>query len=439
MERSGGRRRPRRSVVAAAALALLAPLVLLGCGGGSGGLPTLTWYINPDNGGQATLAQQCSDQSGGAYRLRTEVLPNDATAQREQLIRRLAAGDSSVDLMSLDPVFVAEFANAGYLEPITDPQAAQQLTDGVLPAPLQTAYWKDQLVAAPFWANTQLLWYRKAVARAAGVDPTTNELTWDQMIDIAEAQQKLIGATGNRYEGYVVWINALISGAGGQILEDTEAGDEARPTVASPAGDRAADIIGRLARSPAAAPDLSTATEEEVRSTFQSDRGAFMVNWPYVYQAARTAVESGALTQDAFDDIGWARYPRTDPGTPSAPPLGGIDLGIGAFSKHKAEALDAVKCITSVQHNAQYMVEAGNPAARAAAYDDPAVRDAFPMADLIRQSLADAAPRPITPYYGDVSSSIQRVWHPPSSVRAPQTPEETDSYMSDVLSGKRLL
>ena len=74
-----------------------------------------------------------------------------------------------------------------------------------------------------------------------------------------------------------------------------------------------------------------------------------------------------------------------------------------------------------------------------AAYDDPAVREAFPMADLIRESIDGAAPRPLTPYYGDVSSSIQRTWHPSTSVQAPQTPEETDSYMADVLSGKRLL
>ena len=34
------------------------------------------------------------------------------------------------------------------------------------------------------------------------------------------------------------------------------------------------------------------------------------------------------------------------------------------------------------------------------------------MADLIRDSINDAGPRPITPYYGDVSSSVQRTWHP---------------------------
>jgi multiple sugar transport system substrate-binding protein len=422
-----------------AIVVLAAPIALAGCGSDSTGTPTLTWYINPDNGGQATLAQQCTEGSGGAYRITTQVLPNNASDQRDQLVRRLAAGDSSIDLMSLDPVFVAEFANAGYLMPITDQVDVDQLTADVLPAALEAAYWEDQLVAAPFWANTQLLWYRKSVAQAAGVDPSADGFTWEQMIEAAESQSTTIAVQGNRYEGYMVWINALTESAGGQILENTELGDEATPSMAGPAGDTAADIVGKLARSSAAPPGLSTATEEEARSTFQGGSGGFMVNWPYVYAAAKSAVEAGGLDQAVVDDIAWARYPRTDAAQDSKPPLGGINLGIGEFSNHQDEALDAVKCITSVENNAQYMVESGNPAARAAAYDDPTVQEAFPMADLIRESIADAGPRPITPYYGDVSSSVQRVWHPANSVQAPQTPEETDSYMADVLSGKRLL
>ena len=137
MPRRGRPTRPGRRRALVVAALLLVPLALAGCGGDEGGTPTLTWYINPDNGGQKTLAAQCSEASGGAYRITTQVLPNDATSQREQLIRRLAAGDSSVDLMSLDPVFVAEFANAGYLTTITDEADVAQLTADVLPAALE--------------------------------------------------------------------------------------------------------------------------------------------------------------------------------------------------------------------------------------------------------------------------------------------------------------
>ena len=83
------------------------------------------------------------------------------------------------------------------------------------------------------------------------------------MIEAAEAEGKRIGVQGRRYEGYMVWINALVRSGGGQIIENPELGADATPTVASPAGDKAAEIVGKLARSSAAPADMSTAGEEE--------------------------------------------------------------------------------------------------------------------------------------------------------------------------------
>ena len=433
-----GRQRGARGRAVALAVALALASALLAACGGQSSTPTLNWYINPDNGGQGRLAKKCADASNGAYQVTIQTLPNDASSQREQLVRRLAAKDSSIDVMSLDPPFVAEFANAGFLRPFSK-QDETTFTDGVLKGPLETVYWNDQLVAAPFWANTQLLWFRKAAAKAAGVDPTAPGFTWDQMIKAAEGQHKVIAVQANRYEGYMVWINALVVSAGGEIIGNVEAGKNATPEINSPAGDAAADIVGGLARSSAAPPAMSTAGEEEARSTFQGDSGMFMVNWPYVYSAAKGDVQSGATEQSVVDDISWARYPGVEAGEASRPPLGGINLAIGAFTKYPEQALDLVKCATSLQSNIEYMVDAGNPAAKGAAYDDPKVREAFPMAPLIRDSINEAGPRPVTPYYNDVSTSVQRVWHPATSVHAPQTPEETATFMTEVLQGKRLL
>jgi multiple sugar transport system substrate-binding protein len=164
-----------------------------------------------------------------------------------------------------------------------------------------------------------------------------------------------------------------------------------------------------------------------------------MVNWPYVWTAMRDAVRTGALDPAVLADVGWARYPRTDADRPSRPPLGGIHLAIGAFTGRPAEALRAARCLTSLESQIAYMLDSGNPAARAAAYDDPAVRARFPMASLIRESLADAAPRPRTPYWVDVSAAIQRTWHPPTSVTAPGTPAAAAELVRQALAGRVLL
>ncbi len=160
----------------------------------------------------------------------------------------------------------------------------------------------------------------------------------------------------------MVWINALVMSAGGEVLKDPEAGKDTTPKLDSDAGHTAADIIHRLATS-VADPAISTAIEENARNGFQADNGGFMINWPYVYGAARTAVDDGSLDQAVFDDIAWARFPRVDADAKSAPPLGGIDLGIGAFSDHPDEAVDAAGCITSVESQTEYMLAEGNSAA----------------------------------------------------------------------------
>src|SRR3954452_7092949 len=79
------------AAIARSTAALILTASLLTACGSEGGPPVLNWYINPDNGGQSRLAEKCAKASNGAYKVDTQTLPNDASQQREQLVRRLAA------------------------------------------------------------------------------------------------------------------------------------------------------------------------------------------------------------------------------------------------------------------------------------------------------------------------------------------------------------
>jgi multiple sugar transport system substrate-binding protein len=411
---------------------------LAACGGDSGGPPTLTWYINPDNGGQAELAKKCTEESGGAYTIATSVLPNSATAQREQLVRRLAAKDDSIDLMSIDPPFVPEFAEAGFLLDIPDDRE-QEFTDGIVESAVTSATWKDELVGIPFWANTQLLWFRQSVAEEAGLD-TEQPVTWQQVIDAAEQTGTTVGVQANRYEGYTVWINALTEGAGVSVLENPEAPvEELELGLDQPGAAEAAAVIQEVVQAGVGGPAISTAMEEEARALFQGDSGGFMVNWPYVWQAANGEAEAGALDASVVEDIGWAVYPETVEGEEAAPPFGGITLGIGTFTQYPDEALEAAACITTPESMTEYMLFSGNPSASEESYSDPEVQEAFPMADVILESLQKAKPRPQTPYYNEVSESLQRTYHPPGNVNPETTPEDAATLIQGVLNKEVLL
>ena len=443
----------RRAALATGLTLAVTPLAACGSDlfygdeGGGNGETTLTWYINPDptteaNLGQSGIAQRCSEESD-EYEIEVELLPQSASEQRIQLARRLAAEDSTIDLMSLDPVFVAEFSDAGFLAPIpADLQA--EFSEGVLQGAIEGATWNDQLVAAPLWANTQVLWYRKSMAEAAGFDTSQpgqllnaegQPVTWADIIDAASDQGGTVGVQANKYEGYVVWINALIEGAGGDIVSDTEAGADASVDIGSEAGTQAAEIVQKLADSPAAEADLSVSNEGTVLGPF-ADPGGFMVNWTFAYANYNTPE-----FKEVFDDMGWARYPRTIPDEESAPPIGGIDIGIGAYSDDPDLAMEAATCITSVENQVQYAIDTGNMPASEEAYAAPELTDAFPedLLALYRESIDTAGPRPPTPYWGSIVLGVLNQWHPADSVNPQTTPQDSATFIQNVLDGQSLV
>lgn len=435
--------RGRRGLAAAAAL-VLGGALLSACSGTAD--DELVWYINPDNGGQAAIAARCSE--GKPYTIKTQQLPQDAGQQRIQLARRIAAGDTGIDIMSIDPPYTAEFADAGYLAEI--PQELQQkLTDQSFEGAIKAATWNDQVVVAPLWSNTQVLWYRKSVVEGTPVGDKLaagEPVTWDEIIDLAASKNKAMAVQANKYEGYVVWINALVSGAGGDLVSEVDKGVDAKVDIDSDAGRDAAAVIAKLAKEAAPA-DLSVAQEGQATTTFGSDRGSFLVNWTYTwgnYDATQPEVKK---------DMGFARYPQTVEGEDSRPPYGGIGLGVSSKSEKKDWAMEAVECLVSADNQAVDAAYTGNMPASEAGYEavkaggpeglPQAQRDAllsYPdsLIELWKQSLDASAPRTVTPYWSDISGSIQSTWHPASSVNQ-QTPAKSKDFIQRVLRGEDLL
>ncbi|QCC76624.1 extracellular solute-binding protein [Nocardioides daphniae] len=308
-----------------------------------------------------------------------------------------------------------------------------------------TATWEDEVVVVPQWANTQVLWYRKSLAEKAGLD-MTQPVTWKQIIEAADQNDGTVGVQANKYEGYVVWLNALVTGAGGDLVSDTEQGRDAKVDVDSDAGRAAAEVIQQLADSGAAQNDLSVSNEGTslgrlLEGPSTEDNGSFMVNWTFVYKNMEDGEANGTLVKGAMKDLGWARYPATVEGEESRPPIGGIQVGVGAYSDHKEMAQEAALCVTNPDAQEALAVEAGLFPSRGSVYEAEALKEAYPedLLALFRESVDSAGPRPQSAFYSQISGALQSVWHPPTSVSPDTTPKESASFLSDVLDGRRLL
>lgn len=380
---------------------IFAALILAACGTDEdgGGGAELNWFIfNEPSGVLPTIAEKCSSASGGAYTINFEYLPSDADQQREQLVRRLGAEDDSIDIIGMDVIWTGEFANAGWVREWTgaDEQAA---TRGVFESVAETARFEEKLWAAPIWSNTQLLWYRSDRVK-------TPPKTWEEMFRQSEelGADGLIEVQADRYEGLVVWLNAMLESAGTSIVDP----DDAQTMALDPAATaRALGLMAELAGSDAADPAMSTSTEDTSRLAFEGGTASFMLNYPFVYPSAKDNAP------DVFKNLGVAQYPRVDANTPSAPPLGGINLGVSSFSQHPEEAFEAIKCLIQPQNQIEIATAGGLPPVNEALYGEKEIDEVYPgFADEILTSIENAAPRPVTPAYQDLSLAIQRTIHP---------------------------
>jgi multiple sugar transport system substrate-binding protein len=403
---------------------LLSVLALAGCGRDASGPPILNWYVFDEPSGAFTeAARRCADASNGAYQVKLIPLPADADQQREQLVRRLAAGDDDIDIIGMDVIWTPEFAEAGWIIPWSADEA-RLAREGRIEAAVASASYDGCLWAAPFTTNTQLLWYRTdRVPRPPR--------TWDEMIDMAESlgEKGTIQAQGERYEGLTVFFVSLLASAGGDVLTE----DGGAPALAEGPTREALRILHRLAESPASDPALAGAREDQARLAFEAGGSSFMVNYTYVWPSASTNAPEVA------EHMGWARWPAVEPGRPSRVTIGGINLGVGAFSRHPDLALSAAACIAAADSQRLAAELGGLPPTTAALYDDPQVRETFPFADLLRETLSDAVQRPQTPLYNDVSLAISHRLHPLSQIEPDRDVERLRQAVGRALRSEGLL
>lgn len=423
-----------RIVLLAAVTALSAPL-LTSCGGPSAGAgaPVINYYNNPGTAAATqSVVDMCTTRAHGKYRIVYHKLPAGADGQRQQMVRRLAAHDSAMDLLGLDVTWEAEFAEAGWIRPWTG-QYAARAERVTLPGPLKTARWHGKLVAVPVHSNSQLLWYRSDLVSHA-------PRTWAEMIGMAkrlaeQGKPHRIEIQGAQYEGLTVWFNTLVESAGGSVLGK---GSKA-PSLGMPAR-QAMTTMRDLATSVAADPSLSNQKEDQNRLAMENGRAAFELNWPFVWASMQKddPVVNGKHLKDAFR---WAPYPRMKPNEPAHVTIGGVDLAVSSYSPHPKLAFAAAACMSGEDAQRILAFQGGQPPVAKSFYESPSPQftTKFPFYELVGKQLASASVRPKTPAYQSVSIAISHRLSPPAGISPKQDEPALKEQISQALQSKGLI
>ncbi|MBM6621291.1 ABC transporter substrate-binding protein [Micrococcaceae bacterium RIT802] len=340
---------------------------------------------------------------------------DQADQQHDDLVQNFQAKNSEYDVVDVDVIWTAEFAAKGWLQPLKDSMAID--TSAMLEPTVKSGTYNGTLYAAPQTSDGGILYYRKDLVK-------TPPKTWDEMMGMCSiAKKNDMGCYAGqfaKYEGLTVNTAEAINSAGGSIL-----GDDGKPTLDTPEAKAGLENLVKAYQDGNIPKQAITYQEEQGRQAFEAGNLLFLRNWPYVYNLAKT--DASSKVKDKF---GLAPLPGKD--GPGASSLGGHNIAVSVYSKNKATAHDFVEFMTSAETEKFYATQGSLAPVLTDLYDDQELVKQLPYLPVLKTSIANAVPRPVTPFYPAVTKAIQENAY--AAIKGDKTVDQALQDMADAIS-----
>ena len=390
---------------AATALVLLLVLVLVGCAErhDAGGPVTLVFkhakIFGPSDPIPGLLREFEASHPGVV--VRSEELTWTSDEQHQFYVINLEGATPTFDVLMLDVIWVPEFAQAGWLLDLSPWVTREELAPH-FPAAIAAATWGGRVWGVPWNMNVGVLYYRADLLARYGLTPPR---TWEELVQQAELirarerDPRLDGVLwqGKQYEGLVCNVVEQFWASGTALFSDD---GRVLPDI-----DRAARALafmrGLIDRG--VSPGWVTAGDEELtRRAFGDGHAVFLRSWPYamdLFEQPDSPVRGR---------VGIASVPGHLGGAPGVGTTGGFHLAVNRRTRH-AEAAVALVRFLAGERGQRALTAAGVALypTRTALYDDPEAIRAHPNMPRFRDLALVARPRPVTPYYLMISTTVQ--------------------------------
>jgi len=325
------RRRVLKTTLAASA-ALLLPLTLAACGGGSdeasgtggdAGTLTIQDYYNDDPG--KTVWEGVYNACAEAAGVEIDVVHVPGSDLISKVLQQ-AQSKTMPDVLMLDNPDLQQIAASGAL---ADLEQFDVSTDGYAEGIVQASTYDGKLYGLQPITNSIALFYNKQLLADAGIQPPT---TWDELKTASAALTKdgkygLALSAINTYEGTWQFLPFFWS-AGGDEKD-----------INTPEAAQALQLWVDMFQAGSISQSAVNWTQADVNDQFKAGNAAMMVNGPWQFPSL---AESGV-------DYGVVPIPAPTAGAPTVSPLGGETWTVPETGNpdKQAKAAEIIKCINS--------------------------------------------------------------------------------------------
>jgi multiple sugar transport system substrate-binding protein len=352
----------------------------------NGAKGTVTYCQGKDTAGNAHAWVKAYNAKNTGITVKLLEFPASADAQRQQFIQRQQAKSGDCDIFSSDVIWTAEFASQKWIYDMTPVVNARK--SEFIGAPLETVHFENKYFGVPETTDAGFLYYNDSKIKSV---PST----WQQVYQQAASNGGIV-YQGAAYEGLTCDYLELLFASGGQVLN----ADGTKAAINSPQATKALQLMVDGIKNGAAPKAVTTYMEPESLAAWETGKYAFMRNWPYAYAASNN--DKGTKIKGKFKV---SPQPSFEGGGKGGV-LGGHNSVISVYSKNPGAALAVVNYVTGTENNVRNASQFSLAPVLTSAYDDAKVKKALPFSDQLKQAVAQAHARPVSPVYPQISQAI---------------------------------
>jgi len=362
------------------------------------GAVTVNWFAARDTTGYAPKQVDAFNKANKTIQISYQEQGAITTDLHDKFVTVATAKDPSADIVSMDVPFVPEFAAAGWTIAVDDAVAGDERAKFYKGA-LDGATYNGKLYALPWFNNGPGFFYRKDLLDKAGLQPPK---TYDQLLAAAQKIQtpQIAGFIQQMVQnegGIINWLEYLW-GYGGDLVDDKLNVIVDKGTAGVDSMQKLKDFIYKDKIMPEST--LALKLGQDAINIFATGGALFLRIW-YGNVSTLYDLKQSKLTTDQW---GVTNLPSKDGVKPGPGCLGTWNLGVSTYSKHQKESVVAIQWLTSLEQQTAKMLDNVQLPTRPAVFDDAAIQKKYPYAKNAQDSLNNLKPRPVTPYWGQMSA-----------------------------------
>ncbi|WP_208589779.1 ABC transporter substrate-binding protein [Gracilibacillus suaedae] len=378
--------------------------------------------LESDPNGMMEEARQRFNEEHDDIQVEFVEMSNDASQMHDQTVTQLSAGSENLDIVNMDVVWTAEFAEAGWIEPLDD-LFTEEMQSEFIERQVDAMTYDGHVWAVPWFNDLHPLWYRKDLLEK--YDLKVPE-TYEEAVEVAQTIQEEEGIQGfsmhwGRAEQLIVSFTEFLHANNGDFFDE-----DGNVTINSPEAVEALQFMVDMIEeyevvSPSA---IGNSTPEDARIPFTQGQVLFHPNWGYVYSENQS-------DDSPVKDKTWVASNFAFEGGQKANSVGGWNFAISKNASDKETAWEVIKWFTSFENQKEMLLGGGQVGTRVKLYEDPEVLEANPQLEEYLDVFEHASVRPSHPQYSKISDIAQSYIH--QALSGDLTPEEALNQLATEL------